>query len=142
MPQDGELSVRFFKEGYDKEYGRFAPGKTPTFGEFIGKCSSVHVWNLVLVTKVDDLWFQMYAGTFQGREMLNVDQLAGKEIKDLLNMAERYVITEVEAARRDLLWQTDASRAWLGICDEFLATGRCMHRDACYRVHCKQRTGR
>ena len=99
----------------------------------------MHVWNLVLLFKVDVDWFQLWAGEFSGRQMREMDQLAGKEITDMLQAAERYRFDGGEEQRRGNMWQSDPSSCWHEVCEEYVQTGRCLHGSSCRRIHCRRR---
>ena len=96
---------------------------------------------MALLFKVDADWFNMWAGGFSGRQMREIDQLAGKEVADMLHAAERYVFDGGEMLRRDNMWQSDPSSVWHEVCEEFLNSqaGRCGHGPTCKRIHCKRR---
>ena len=129
------MAVRMYKEKKDGHVHRLGGGKCPIFREFIEACSPVHVWNLVLLRKVDSMWFDVYTDYMSGRQMRDVDVLCGKEIVDMLAAAERCVMTTIELGRRDAMFQADAEDMWHQACPQYVTLGKCAHGNFCRKIH-------
>ena len=135
------MSVRLHKEGND---GHVAPrymqeGRSPTFREFVEGCSPVHVWNLVLIGKVDNAWLDMWATTMQGRNMRDANELCGKEIRDMLHASERFRFDVNEVTRRHAMFESDPENVWHEVCSRWVDGGECEHMLNCRKIHCNLR---
>ena len=96
-------------------------------------CSPLHVWNLWLLRRIDPEVYDVYSDFFAGRPADDVDQLFGKEIRDMVDNMSMLCFPHVELIRTCNNGKSDNESVWWQPCEVFLAGGQCTQ--ACRYLH-------
>ena len=104
-------------------------------GEIISGCSPMHVWKALLPRRVDEDLYALYVQNMAGREMRDVDQLVGKELRELVTQAERFYLGNVECQRLTTMLMSDAGSVWWHPREDYVSGRRCPKGSGCPRLH-------
>ena len=107
--------------------------ESPELTDFVGSCSPLHVWNLWLLRRIDQEVYDVYSGYFAGRPAEDVDQLFGKEIRDMVDDLSVFTMPHEEVLRTCRNGDSDNKSVWWQPCEAYLAGRQCSQ--ACRYMH-------